>query len=321
MPHIASSFKGNRYFSHRHLETILPALFRKVEVNYTRKQLDLPDTDFMDLDWLQGGSSKLMVLFHGLEGSSGSGYMKGFAKSFSEQGWDVCAVNFRSCSGRMNNLMRSYHSGATEEIQAVLNHIIQDHAYSQIVLGGFSLGGNVLLKYLGEKQFPIPAQVKAAFAFSVPCDLRTSALQMARWENTVYMKRFLRSLNAKMKLKAAKFTDFPDISNLGSIKTFHQFDDRFNAPVHGFLSADDYYARCNSLQFLHAINLPTLLVNALNDPFMSPTCFPVDIARNNAHLFLETPQFGGHVGFSEGWPNQPYWSESRAHLFLSSLGL
>lgn len=321
MPHLSSTFTGNRYFKHQHLETILPALFRKVEVHYTRHQLNLPDSDFLDLDWLTCGSSKLVVLFHGLEGSSGSEYIKGFAQSFFAKGWDVCAVNFRSCSGRMNNLARCYHSGATEDVHAVLSSVVQQDAYKHIVLGGFSLGGNVLLKYLGEQRYAIPHQVKAAFAFSVPCDLRGSALQMAKWQNSVYMKRFLRSLNAKMKLKAAQFPDFPDTSNLASIRTFHQFDDRFNAPVHGFLSANDYYAKCNSLQFLAGINLPTLLVNAQNDPFLSPSCFPVEIARNHSHFFFETPTYGGHVGFSEGLPNGTYWSEYRVSVFLSTLAL
>jgi predicted alpha/beta-fold hydrolase len=321
MSFIESDYTGNRYFKQRHIETILPALFRKVEINYTREQLDLPDSDFMDLDWIKNGKTKLMILFHGLEGSSDSGYIKGFAKTFMQLGWDVCAVNFRSCSGRMNNLKRSYHSGATEDVDAVLNYISSATKYEQVVLGGFSLGGNVLLKYLGEQKFQIPALVKAAFAFSVPCDLRASALQMAKWQNAVYMKRFLRSLNHKMKLKAAQFEDFPDISNLGSIKTFHQFDNRFNAPVHGFNSANDYYAQCNSLQFLPRIEIPTLLINAQNDPFLTPTCFPVQIAEQNQYLFLETPVFGGHVGFSDGWPNRTYWSERRIGAFLSSLSV
>jgi predicted alpha/beta-fold hydrolase len=321
MPFTPSTYTGNRYIKQQHLETILPALFRKVDVVYNRQQLDLADSDFMDLDWLAQGSSKLLVLFHGLEGSSQSTYIKGFAQSFYAKGWDVCAVNFRSCSGRMNNLVRSYHSGATEDVNAVMECVRNNHSYKQIVLGGFSLGGNVLLKYLGEQQFAIPSQVKAAFAFSVPCDLRASALEMAKWQNKVYMQRFLVSLNHKMKLKAAQFADFPSIEGLDKIKTFHQFDDRFNAPVHGFKNADDYYAKCNSLQFLHAIRLPTLFVNALNDPFLTPSCFPETIARQNPDLYLETPRYGGHVGFSNAWPNQTYWSEGRVALFISSLGL
>jgi predicted alpha/beta-fold hydrolase len=321
MPYLSTSFTGNRYYKQRHLETIVPALFRKVEVNYKRLQLDLPDTDFIDLDWLKQGSSKLVVLFHGLEGSSGSGYMKGFAQSFFAQGWDVCAVNFRSCSGRMNKLARSYHSGATEDMDVVLASIIKENKHKQIVLGGFSLGGNVLLKYLGEQRYTIPAEVKAAFAFSVPCDLHASALEMAKWQNTLYMKRFLVSLNNKMKLKATQFPDFPSLKGIHTIKTFHQFDNRFNAPVHGFKDAEDYYAQNNSLQFLPAIQLPTLLVNALNDPFLTPSCFPVKVAAHNPHLYLETPAYGGHVGFSNGWPNQTYWSEYRVALYISSLGL
>jgi uncharacterized protein len=135
------------------------------------------------------------------------------------------------------------------------------------------------------------------------------------------MKRFLRSLTHKMKLKAARFEAFPSTQNMHQIKTFHQFDDRFNAPVHGFKNADDYYAKCNSLQFLKDIQIHTLMVNAQNDPFLTPSCFPVSIATEHSSLFLETPRYGGHVGFAEAWPNQSYWSEQKVWSFLSSLGL
>jgi uncharacterized protein len=321
MPHLSSSFNGNRYFKNQHFETIIPALFRKVDLTYSRQQLDLADTDFLDLDWLTQSSSKLVVLLHGLEGSSQSEYMKGFARSFFQNGWDVCAVNFRSCSGRMNNLARSYHSGATEDINEILGAITKNYPYAQIVLGGFSLGGNMLLKYLGEDKYPIPPTVRAAFAFSVPCDLRASALKMAKWQNTIYMKRFLRSLNAKMMEKAKRFNEFPSTEGINRINTFHQFDDQFNAPIHGFKNAEDYYAKCNALQFLHRIQLPTLMVNALNDPFLTTSCFPTEIAKQSATLFLETPAHGGHVGFSNSWPNKNFWSEERVMTFLSDTGL
>jgi predicted alpha/beta-fold hydrolase len=321
MPHInLSSFKGNKYFKGKHLETIVPALFRHVDIKYKRTRLELADTDFIDLDWLIQPSSKLIVLFHGLEGSSDSEYIKGFARSFSLIGWDICAVNFRSCSGDMNRLARSYHSGATEDIDEILQAISKTHTYKNILLGGFSLGGNMLLKYLGEKKYNIPAEVVAAFAFSVPCDLRSSALQMAKWENTLYMKRFLQSLYKKMQHKSLQFEEFPSIHKLTSIRTFHQFDDQFNAPVHGFKNAEDYYSQCNSLQFLSSIATPTLLVNALNDPFLTESCFPVDIAKSHPFLYLETPSYGGHVGFSEGLPNENYWSETRVRSFISTFG-
>ncbi|MBJ7428232.1 MAG: alpha/beta fold hydrolase, partial [Bacteroidia bacterium] len=175
MPIINSTFKGNKWIKNKHLETILPALFRKVSVPYQRERLELADGDFMDLDWIQNNNDYLLLLFHGLEGSSQSQYIKGFAKHFSTQNFDICVVNFRSCSGENNRLITSYHSGKSDDIQTIINHIISNNSYKNIALGGFSLGGNVLLKYLGENGNKIPDAIKVAFAFSVPVDLAASS--------------------------------------------------------------------------------------------------------------------------------------------------
>jgi predicted alpha/beta-fold hydrolase len=272
----------------------------------------------MDLDWQKQNSENLLVLFHGLEGSSQSQYIKGMSTYFSSRGWDVCAVNFRSCSGEMNSLLRSYHSGATEDIDAALNHILNNRSYTKVFTGGFSLGGNMLLKYLGEKKYQIPVMLKAAFAFSVPCDLAASSLEIAKPSNYIYMHRFLKSLGQKMVYKASQFEGSMDISTLSQMKNFHEFDDHFTAPMHGFLNSADYYEKCNSLQFLPGISVPTLFVNALNDPFLTPSCFPKSLANQHEYLFLETPPYGGHVGFAEAFPNGNYWSEQRAYTFISA---
>ncbi|MCU0442227.1 MAG: alpha/beta fold hydrolase [Bacteroidia bacterium] len=318
MPIVASSFNGNKWFKGKHAETIIPALFRSVSVQYTRTCLELVDGDFIDLDWHRIGNRKLMVLFHGLEGSAQSQYIKGFVRYFSQRGYDCCAVNFRGCSGQPNRLLRSYHSGATDDIDAVMNHIANEK-YDILVSVGFSLGGNVLLKYLGEKKYPIPTALKAAIAFSVPCDLEASAYVMAGWQNKVYMQRFLKSLDNKMRQKALQFPEAVDLSALGTIRTFHEFDNLYTGPMHGFKNAQAYYQACNSLQFLAAIQHPVCLVNAKNDPFLAPSCFPISQAKTNPYLFLEMPQYGGHVGFSEGLPNQQYWSEKRAEAFINEV--
>ncbi|MES2560002.1 MAG: alpha/beta fold hydrolase [Bacteroidota bacterium] len=312
-----SSFSGNKFLRGKHVETIVPALFRTISVPYQRERLVLSDGDFLDLDWIKDGHTKVLLLFHGLEGSSDSQYIKGMGLHFAANGWDICAVNFRTCSGEMNKALRTYHSGATDDVNEVVQHIVALHTYDIMAAGGFSLGGNVLLKYLGEQVFIIPSILKIAFAFSVPCDLAASSSEMARIENTLYMQRFLKSLRYKMKYKANQFKGQLNTDGIYTMRTFTQFDNLFTAPINGFKDAADYYAKCNSLQFLPFIRIPTLMVNALNDPFLTPSCFPEELAASHPYLHLETPEYGGHVGFAERLPNETYWSEQRALEFIS----
>lgn len=312
-----SSFTGNRLLRGKHVETIVPALFRTISLPYKRERVVLSDGDFLDLDWLQHGNHKVLILFHGLEGSSDSQYIKGMARHFSAQGWDICAMNFRTCSGEMNKALRTYHSGATDDVNEIMQHLLSHYPYKTMAAGGFSLGGNVLLKYLGEQLFTLPPTLKAAFAFSVPCDLAASSTEMARIENTLYMQRFLKSLRYKMKYKAAQFKGQIKTDGINTMRTFTQFDNLFTAPINGFRDAADYYAKCNSLQFLPGITIPTLFVNAQNDPFLTPSCFPTELAASHPYLYLETPKYGGHVGFAERLPNETYWSEPRAFEFIT----
>lgn len=317
MPLRTSPFAGNLFSRNGHFETIMPALLRKVNIAYQREEFTLPDGDFIDLDFLRHpATERLLVLFHGLEGSSQSQYIKGMARHFFALGWDVCAVNFRSCSGRMNALLRSYHSGATEDVEAVMNHLAS-LPYNTIAAGGFSLGGNALLKYLGEPSLK-PPQLQSAFAFSVPVDLAGSSREMALPHNAVYMRRFLKSLTRKMRQKAKQFPGKVDLHHIDAMTTFAEFDSKYTAPMHGFNDADDYYSRCNALQYLQTITIPTLLVNAANDPFLSDSCYPHRVAADHPNLYFERPDFGGHVGFSRRILFETYWSERYAAAFVSA---
>ncbi|MES2780883.1 MAG: alpha/beta fold hydrolase [Bacteroidota bacterium] len=316
MPLITTpSFAGNQWLKGKHVDTILPALFRDISIPYIRERIVLSDGDFLDLDWLKNGNSKVLVLFHGLEGSSNSQYIKGMSRYFSAKGWDVCAMNFRTCSGEMNTVLRTYHSGATDDVNEVMQYLLSQYKYNTMIAGGFSLGGNVLLKYLGEQLFEPPPILRTAFAFSVPCDLASSSSKMATLENAVYMRRFLKSLRYKMKYKAAQFEGQMNTDGIDRMRTFTEFDNIFTAPINGFLDAADYYAKCNSLQFLSGITIPTLLVNAQNDPFLTSLCFPEELASSHTYFHLEMPKYGGHVGFAERFPNESYWSEPRAFEF------
>jgi predicted alpha/beta-fold hydrolase len=297
-----------------HLETIYPALARKVkDVHYRRERIQTPDNDFLDLDWLQQGSERLMIISHGLEGNSSRAYMKGMAHAGFTNRFDVLTWNFRGCSEEMNQQLRFYHSGATDDLDCIVKHAIRK-GYREIYLVGFSLGGNLTLKYLGEQQSY--AELKRAAVFSVPLDLHASCLKICKPSNWVYSNRFLKSLKAKVIHKSNMIGGL-DINGIEKIKTLIQFDDLYTAPLHGFLSAKDYYNKCSSLHFLKEVKIPTLLVNAQNDPFLSEECYPVSQLKDHPFIKFENPKYGGHVGFAQFNKNGLYWSEEIALSFLT----
>lgn len=287
-------FNPSLLFKNKHLATMLPALYRKHQTNYTRKRITTPDNDFFDVDCILKNSKKAVVLLHGLEGSSQSQYIKGFANLFANLGYDVHAINFRSCSGEPNLLPNSYHSGFTSDLDFYLNYI--NPQYNAIYAIGFSLGGNVLLKYLGSST-TIASNLKASCAVSVPIDLKGSAMELNKGVNKIYQKRFLNSLRKKIQYKSQQFPQLIIDKYLQSITNFKQFDDAYTAPLHGFSSAEDYWEKCSSINVLHKINIPTLLVNAKNDPFLSPSCFPYFDAVDHPFLHAAFTNFGGHVGY------------------------
>jgi hypothetical protein len=303
------------------MQTVFPTLFRIPPVtNPVKERLETEDGDFIDIDWhyAPGGSgSKLAVVSHGLEGNSRKKYPLGMARILSNHGWDVICLNFRGCSGEPNRLPRLYHSGVTDDLRRIIGHGLEK-PYESAALIGFSMGGNQTLKYLGEAPELVPAQVRAAVVFSVPCRLDDSAVVMGRSINRPYMKYFMNGLKEKIREKAIRFPDLIDTQGLDEIMTFKPFDDKYTAPIHGFRDADDYYRRCSSAQFLGQIGVPTLIVQAQDDPFLSASCYPFEAAKQNENLFLEVPEFGGHVGFMGGWLETYYWSEKRTLSFLEA---
>ncbi|MEJ2057208.1 MAG: alpha/beta fold hydrolase, partial [Desulfofustis sp.] len=301
---------------------IYPTLFRRTpKTDPKPERIETEDGDFLDIDWHYNTAETgkgLVVVIHGLEGNSRKKYPLGMARHLNRNGWDVICLNFRCCSGEPNRLPRFYHSGVTDDLHRVLCHGLA-RGYERAMLVGFSMGGNQTLKYLGENPELVPPQVEAAITFSVPCQLGDAVQVMNRAGNRVYMKYFMAGLKAKIKEKAVRFPDLIDTEGLEQMETFEPFDDKYTAPLHGFKDAADYYKRCSSVQFLEAIGIPTLVVQAEDDPFLPPSCYPVEQAEKNKNLFLEIPGFGGHVGFMGAWLEQPYWSEKRARLFFDSL--
>lgn len=298
------------------MQTILPVLFpRRVSLRFARERLELPDGDFLDLDWARTGSRRLAILSHGLEGDSSAGYIRGLAASLTEAGWDALAWNFRGCSGEPNRLLRAYHSGATDDLGAVIAHA--EKHYRRIVLIGISLGGNLTLKHLGENAGH--PSIVGGVGISVPVDLAACARALdSRWGNRIYLRRFLASLAAKARAKAERFPEQLALSRLASLETIEQFDEHFTAPVHGFAGAEDYWAKCSARQFLAQIRVPTLLLNAQDDPLLAPGAFPTAEAEANPDLFLEAPSCGGHVGFIDLREGVRPWFERRVVEFLKT---
>jgi predicted alpha/beta-fold hydrolase len=299
MPIILSDYNPPFLFKNGHFSTIYSGVLRKVNgLTQERERITLPDKDFLDLDWsfTNQKSDKVAILLHGLEGSAQRPYITGIAKQFIANSYNVCAINLRSCSGELNLLFKSYHSGATEDLESVVQHILNKNKYSKLYLNGFSLGGNLILKYLGEDR-NIPQEIKGGVAVSVPCDLHSSLKQLLLPKNALYAKRFKKHLIDKLKAKQLLFPDKISTTAINQIKTLKDFDDIYTSKAHGFKNAIDYYTKSSCLQFLPNIKTPTLIINSKNDSFLGDKCYPIKEAKENSNLYLEIPKYGGHVGF------------------------
>lgn len=317
MPLVKSTYDPSIFFRNYHVSTVYSATIRKAPVMQQRERMNLEDGDFLDLDWsfAENRSDKVLLVVHGLEGNSSRPYVTGLAKYFIQKGWDVAAMNLRGCSGELNRHFRSYHAGATDDLQEVMEHILKKERYKHIAFNGFSLGGNLMLKYLGEKR-EIPPQLKAAVMVSVPCDLHGSLKQLQKKENYIYSKRFLYKLRNHLLQRAEQFPKQISKEEIDACNSLLDIDNLYTSRAHDFANALDYYHKNSSLQFLENINIPTLLINAENDGFLSEACYPVKIAEESAYLHLEIPKYGGHVGFIQKKPET--YTEERALEFLES---
>jgi predicted alpha/beta-fold hydrolase len=322
---IQSTFKPAWWLNNPHLQTLYPALLRKPENPILkRERLLTPDDDFIDIDFCGEGDQPLVILLHGLTGSSQSVYIKGLQQTLLKQGLRSAALNFRGCSGEYNYSSRCYHSGETGDIDFVYRTLRAREPDTQMAAVGFSLGGNVLLKWLGEQGSDV--QLFAATAVSVPLVLSACASKLDSGFSKLYRASLLRELKEYLHLKqqhleslgkTAEAEKLRQIGDLDNITSFWQYDDRVIAKLYDFANVEDYYQRSSSRQFLQAISVPTLLIQAQDDPFMTPAVIP-EIAELSPSVFLETTQAGGHVGFISGNnPLQPeYWLEQRIPEFL-----
>lgn len=318
MPIIPSTYPNPpRYLFNGHLETIVPSLLRKIlGVNYVREKINTPDNDFLNLDWSKVGGSKLLIISHGLEGDSRRHYAMGLVKLFNQNKIDVLVWNNRSCGGEMNLRPILYHHGASYDLNTVIEHVISTYSYVEIFLVGISMGGAQTLKYLGEKGDDLPKVIQRAAVYSTPCNLPSSAATLKLRRNLFYRNRFLGKLKKKIEAKAMQFPDLIDLDLLVKVKDFDSFDTHFTAKLHGFKDSADFYQAVSADNWMAHIGIPTLIINALNDPLLGSECYPVKLAESKSEIILEMPKRGGHTGFMVS--GQEFtWAEYRFLYFLT----
>lgn len=308
-----------------HLQTLWGKLaHRRQAIELDLDHIETPDGDELELRSVAApdGAPRLLLL-HGLEGSLRSHYVASTLAAFAAAGWGAHFLSFRSCGERMNRTRRFYHSGDSADLALVVDSLVRKFPASPICIAGVSLGGNLLLKYLGERGGDVPQRVKAAAAISVPYDLARSAARISSGFSRIYQQFFLRTLKAKVLEKRALFPDLPAADQVQGIQTLRQFDDLVTAPLHGFADAADYYARSSAIRFLQGIRVPTLLLSAVDDPFLPPEVLAQVrlAAEQNPALHIEFPGRGGHVGFVTGFApwRASYYAEERILDFFKSI--
>lgn len=310
-----------------HYATIIPGLYRQYpHYSIMPERLELTDGDFLDLDWREqeasegeAGQRKLLILSHGLEGSSDRPYITATADYFYERGYSTLAWNQRGCSGEINRNLRFYHHGVYDDLSAVIEHALAK-GYEAIYLIGFSMGAAVSFNYLGHvhgvQKVP-DTRIKGAVGISIPFDIAESARIIHQGFNRVYVRNFLGTLKTKVLAKAAQFPAMENLDKLENIRSFTAFDNYYTGPLHGFKDGADYYYQVSPLRILSRIKVPALAINALNDPMLGKG-YPYELAKDHPYLYLETPKYGGHCGFP--LKNSPYsWAEMRAFAFLNRL--
>jgi predicted alpha/beta-fold hydrolase len=339
MPLIEPSLLPPSYLRPAWIQTIAPTLLRNPPATYgVFEQFELPDGDFLELEWYAPKPSRatsvsapadhdhqprhtfrdtLVILTHGLEGSTKSSYLRGLIAALTKRAYPVLAWNMRGCGTQRNRLLTWYHSGETRDLAAIVKLACTRYPQHAIALVGVSIGGNIVCKYLGEQGSAISSVISQAIAISPPLDLRGSAGTLAHPSRALYMNYLLRPLRSRMKEKASRFPSMIDIRALHSIRSFHEFDSRFTAPLHGFASVDEYWELSSGARFLPAITVPTYILSALDDPFLSPGCFPTQFASTSGLIHLETPKHGGHVGFIDSLAMGETWLEKRVAAYLS----
>lgn len=318
-------YRAPFYLFNGHLQTLWPVwqTLRKPPIVWPRERWETPDGDFIDVDCINQGApeSPVIILFHGLEGSSQSHYARNLATALAQIGWTGYVPHFRGCSGELNRLPRAYHSGDSAEIDWILKQFKQRDPQRAYFAAGVSLGGNALMKWLGEQGAAANQTIHAAAAISPPMDVGACGAWLDQGTNrSIYTQHFLRTMKAQGEDRLKRFPDLFDAQRMRAATTLREFDDTVTAPLHGFKNVDDYWTRASALSVINGIKTPTLLLMPRNDPFLPDACYPRICP---ASVTLETPANGGHVGFSGGQgATKDLWLPSRIiNFFAQSIGL
>lgn len=319
---LKSTFKPAFGLSNPHLQTILPTFLRaRHKIDYSHQILELDDGDFLDLAWteLTNDSRPIVIVFHGLEGSVDSPYAKGIMSAIKKRGWKAVLMHFRGCSGRLNRLARSYHSGETLDAKQLINFLKSSYPDSPLAAVGFSLGGNMLLKLQAE--LGSQSELKAAVSVCAPLMLSNCANRLNKGFSRVYQRHLINRMKKNLRVKAKKHNFERLISldkqKISQLKNFREFDNQVTAPLHGFKGVDDYYSKSSSRQYIKKIQTPTLIIQTMDDPFMTQDAIP-DASELSEYTQLEISESGGHVGFIGGHLFKPaFWLEKRIPEFLS----
>lgn len=314
MPIVQSSYRPPAYLFNSHLQTLAPVFSIKPNNNlYQTEKFELPDGDFLELDWIKRGHHKLMILCHGLEGNSRSHYVQQMALHFSKTGWDILALNLRGCGKEINRLPILYHGGSTKDVATIVEKYA--HYYNSLVLVGFSLGANILLNFIA--RHATPPNLLAAAAFSVPCDLYQSEQLIDKFFNRLYAQKFVTKLKNKVRKLEIQHPGIADINSLINVKSIQKFTAEFASPLCNFGTVEDYYSTGNCLNSLKDTNIPTLVVNAQNDMFLSKSSYPVSIAEKSNYVYLDMPKHGGHAAFPISFRES--WMSIRLERFLNGI--
>ena len=316
MPILQSSYLPSRIWQNPHVSTIYPSAFRKVNgVNYTRERLELSDGDFLDLDWSKSSANnhKLAIFTHGFLGNSTRPYLLGGVKAFNLANYDALAWNHRGLGGENNRFEKITTHGSSNDLEEVINYVLSKKQYTEIILVGYSKGGNISMKYAGQKAENIPPEIKKIIAISSPTDLQGSVDVMGK--NGFYTERFKTKL-IKFLLNRSELIDNQTLKYFSKFKYLDDFTDNYIAPLHGFKDGRDYYEQCAAMQFVDKIRVPTLILNAKNDPVLSESCAMLDVAKHSDYIFSEVPNHGGHCGFFQPNSDGIYWGDKRIVEFV-----
>ena len=318
---VTIEYRAPRWLAGGHAQTIWPYQLRRPPVRLRRERIETPDGDFWDFDWLDAGAADapVIALFHGLEGGSQSHYARALGVAAARIGWRVVIPHFRGCSGEPNRLPRAYHSGDHAEVGAMLETIRgKIPAAARLHAAGVSLGGSALLNWLGRAGPGGSSLVTSAAAISAPLDLMAAGNAIGKGLNRVYTVHFLATLKPKSLAMARRFPGVLDAARIRRVRTMWDFDDAVTAPLHGFTGVVDYWTRASSKPWLRHVGIPTLVLNARNDPFIPAASLPA-AAEVSPSVILEQPSHGGHVGFASGrFPGNVDWLPARLlHYFAS----